>query len=220
MKGTQPGTAPQQRTRASKEARREQLIDATLTAIERKGLTAFTLADVADGAGLSRGIVNFHFESKDKLLFAVLTQLADEYDRNWRVQLDAAPDDNATRLHTLILADLSPQICTPGKLAAWFGFYGEAVSRPDFRDLCWGRDDAYLDALSTICTGLKGEGEYSFVPETTAMALYAMQEGLWLRLLLGNGELALDEAVEISLASLGILFPRHFSPTGDVLVRE
>ena len=30
------------------------------------------MADVADGAGLSRGIVNFHFESKEKLLIATL----------------------------------------------------------------------------------------------------------------------------------------------------
>ncbi|MEM7177891.1 MAG: TetR family transcriptional regulator C-terminal domain-containing protein [Pseudomonadota bacterium] len=219
MKGMQSATAPQPRTRASKQARREQLIEATLNAIERKGLTAFTLADVADGAGLSRGIVNFHFESKDKLLVAVLMQLSDEYDRNWRAELAAAPADNATRLRTLMLADLSPRICTPGKLAAWFGFYGEAASRPDLRDLCWGRDDAYLDALDEICTGLKAEVGYDFAPAKTAMSLYAMQEGLWLRLMLGNGELRLDEAVEVSLASLGLLFPRHFSPEGDLLDR-
>lgn len=212
-------SATQPRTRASKETRREQLIEATLTAIERKGLAAVTLADVADGAGLSRGIVNFHFESKEKLLFAALSQLSEEYDRNWRARLAAAPGDAASRMRTLILAEFAEEICTPRKLAAWFGFFGEAASRPDYRDLCWARDDAYLDALEEICAGLDGEEGYGIDPANTAMAIYAMNEGLWLRLMLGNAELTRERAIETGLAMLGTVFPRHFSPAGAVLPR-
>ncbi|MEM9046747.1 MAG: TetR family transcriptional regulator C-terminal domain-containing protein [Pseudomonadota bacterium] len=211
--------ATQPRTRASKETRRGQLIDATLTAIERKGLAAVTLADVADGAGLSRGIVNFHFESKEKLLFAALSQLSEEYDRNWRSELAASPPDPANRMRTLILAEFAEEICTPRKLAAWFGFFGAAGSRPDYRDLCWARDDAYLDALEEICTALDAEQAYGINPTTTAMAIYAMNEGLWLRLMLGNAELTRERAIETGLAMLGTVFPRHFSPAGAVLAR-
>ncbi|RLA33746.1 MAG: TetR family transcriptional regulator, partial [Gammaproteobacteria bacterium] len=52
----------------SKERRQQQLLDATITCISNKGLGGMTLADVASEAGLSQGIVNLHFKSKDNLL--------------------------------------------------------------------------------------------------------------------------------------------------------
>jgi len=71
---------------ASREARRQQLIDATVKCIARKGMGGTTLADVAGEAGLSQGIVNLHFESKENLLNETLRYLADEY----RTQFDKA----------------------------------------------------------------------------------------------------------------------------------
>ena len=44
---------------ATKALRRQQLIDSTVDSIAKRGFSGTTLADVADGAGLSRGIVNF-----------------------------------------------------------------------------------------------------------------------------------------------------------------
>ena len=67
------------RRTASREQRRQQLIDATMKCIARKGLTGMTLSDVANEAGLSQGIVNLHFESKENLLTETLLSLADEY---------------------------------------------------------------------------------------------------------------------------------------------
>ena len=52
----------------SRAARRQQLIDATMKCIARKGIGSTTLGDVAKEAGLSQGIVNLHFVSKDNLL--------------------------------------------------------------------------------------------------------------------------------------------------------
>jgi TetR/AcrR family transcriptional repressor of bet genes len=207
------------RTRASKAARRGQLIAATLAALEQKGLAALTLADVADAAGLSRGIVNFHFESKDKLLFATLSQLSEDYARNWRAELAAAGPTPAERMRALIAADLAEAICTPQTVAAWFAFFAEAAARPDFRDLCWARDDAYLEAIREVCAALDREAGYGIDPAATATAIYAMQEGLWLRLMMGNAEIDRDAALAIALGMLGNLFPRHFARDGAVLPR-
>ncbi|MEM6933119.1 MAG: TetR family transcriptional regulator C-terminal domain-containing protein [Pseudomonadota bacterium] len=206
----------QPRTRAPKEERKTQLIEATLDSIALKGLTAVTLADVADRAGLSRGIVNFHFESKEKLLLATLTQLSDEYDRNWRTVMMSAGTTPAERMHALIVSDLAEAICEPRKLAAWFGFFGAAASRPDYRDLCWARDDAYLGVLTDVCSALNAEAAYGLDARQTAMAIYAMQEGLWLRLMLGNAELRRSDALAIALGILGTLFPQHFTTNGMV----
>ena len=56
---------PLNRRALAKERRRQQLIDATIKCISKKGLGGTTLADVAGEAGLSQGIVNLHFDSKD-----------------------------------------------------------------------------------------------------------------------------------------------------------
>jgi AcrR family transcriptional regulator len=54
----------------SRDARRQQLIAATMRVLARKGFAQTTLSDVAAEAGVSHGLVNFHFESKEKLLTA------------------------------------------------------------------------------------------------------------------------------------------------------
>ena len=48
------------------------------------------------------------------------------------------------------------------------------------------------------------------------MALYAMGEGLWLRLMLGNTGLTREDALEIALGTLGTFFPKHFTAEGRV----
>jgi AcrR family transcriptional regulator len=84
--------------KASKETRRLQLIEATIDSLARRGYADTTLADVADGAGLSRGIVNFHFESKEKLLVATLQFMADEYANHWYSALEKAGERPADQL--------------------------------------------------------------------------------------------------------------------------
>ncbi|MEM6679831.1 MAG: TetR family transcriptional regulator, partial [Pseudomonadota bacterium] len=160
------------RRRAPKEARREQLMDATLAVLGRKGFAKTTLADVAEAAGLSRGIVNFHFESKEKLLRETLTRLSAEYDACWRAGLAAAGPGPAERLRALLEADLSEALCTPEKLAAWFAFFAESGAREEYRDLCWARDDALLAAFSGLCEELETEGAYGYDARRTAMAIY------------------------------------------------
>ncbi|MEL6482339.1 MAG: TetR family transcriptional regulator C-terminal domain-containing protein [Pseudomonadota bacterium] len=204
------------RRRETKETRREQLMDATLTVLARRGLAKATLADVADEAGLSRGIVNFHFESKERLLLATLERLSSEYDATWRQGLAAAGPTAAERLRALMMADLSPGVCEPQKLAAWFAFFAESGARVDYRDLCWARDDALLDAFQTLCEALETEARYGYDARRTAMAIYAMQEGFWLRLMLGNTDLTREDALAIALGMLGTLFPKHFTAEGTV----
>jgi len=57
---------------AAKQRSRELLITATLDSIAKRGFAETTLARVAKGAGMSRGIVNFHFASKDELFIEAL----------------------------------------------------------------------------------------------------------------------------------------------------
>ncbi|HEX7107793.1 MAG TPA: TetR family transcriptional regulator, partial [Aestuariivirga sp.] len=115
---TEVTTSPQSR-KASRPVRRQQLIDATISVLARKGYSALTVADVAKTAGLSVGIINFHFESKEKLLAACLTYLAEEYYRNWQSAYATPGATVAEKLQLVVLGDFNDKIFTPDKLAAW-----------------------------------------------------------------------------------------------------
>jgi AcrR family transcriptional regulator len=138
----------------SREARRSQLIEATVETIAARGFSRTTLTEVARTAGLSHGLVLFHFDTKEKLLAETLMYLAEEYRQNWEAALAQVGNDPAERLNALIEADFNPAICTPSRLAAWCAFWGEAQSRPLYQEAAAAWDDAYNLQLEGICARL------------------------------------------------------------------
>ncbi|MEW9806033.1 transcriptional regulator BetI [Mesorhizobium marinum] len=210
-----PAAEPERRGRkASKEMRRQQLIEATIDSLAKRGYSETTMADVADGAGLSRGIVNFHFESKEKLLVATLQFMADEYAAHWRAALQKAGDDPARQLGVIVAADFDRSICNRRKLAAWCAFWGEAKSRPTYQALCGARDQVYQNVIVDLCRKLKEDGGYAYEPVAAALALAAMLEGLWLRLMMGTEDVTRETAYQAACEHLASTFPRHFSRGG------
>ncbi len=199
--------------KASRETRRQQLIEATIDSLAKRRYSDTTLADVAGGAGLSRGRVNVHFESKENLLIATLQFLSEEYSDNWQAALEKAGPSVAGRLWALVHADFSRKICTKRKIAAWGAFWGEAKSRPTYQALCGARDVKYRETVIALCTELKAEGGYDYQPEPVALSLCAMLEGLWLRLLMGDGTTR-EKALEAASAFVAAVFPRHLTPQG------
>ncbi|MRG57853.1 TetR family transcriptional regulator [Phyllobacterium sp. SYP-B3895] len=197
--------------KASKETRQLQLIEATIDSLAKRGYSETTMADVADGAGLSRGIVNFHFESKEKLLVATLQYMSEEYAVHWRNALAKGGDDPARQLASVVAADFDRAICNKRKLAAWCAFWGEAKSRPTYQSLCGARDEDYQNVIIDICTALKSSGDYDFDPISAALALSAMLEGLWLRLLMGTENVTRATAYAAACDHLVSVFPKHFS---------
>jgi AcrR family transcriptional regulator len=59
-------------TRATEAVRREQIISAAFELAASGGLRAMTVRDVARKAGMSTGLVIFHFGTKDRLVLALL----------------------------------------------------------------------------------------------------------------------------------------------------
>ena len=196
--------------KGTRHARRLQLIESTIDSLAARGYAETTLADVAKGAGLSRGIVNFYFESKEKLLVATLQHMAEEYAAHWRSALAKASGDPADQLLALVRADFDPAICNRRKLAAWCAFWGEARSRPTYQAHCGSRDEAYQQLLERMCRDLADSGNYSIDPHSVAVALDALLEGLWLRLMMGSAKLSRDAAREAAISFLAASFPRHF----------
>ncbi len=199
--------------KASKETRQLQLIEATIDSLAKRGYSDTTLANVADGAGLSRGIVNFHFESKEKLLVATLQHMSDEYAGHWNTALEKAGPRAADKIWALVNADFDRRICTKRKLAAWCAFWGEAKSRPTYQALCGMSDQNYQQTFVELCTELKAEGDYGYDPEPMALGICSMMEGLWFRLMMNDG-LTREKALAAAIEYVAAVFPKHISTSG------
>ena len=201
--------------KASRETRQQQLIEATIDSLAKRGYAETTLANVADGAGLSRGIVNFHFESKDKLLVATLQYMADEYASHWMNAYEKAPANAAAQLWALVAADFDRRLTTKRKLAAWCAFWGEAKSRPTYQALCGARDERYQQLVEGLVAALRADGGYAFETKAMTEACCALLEGLWWRMIMSEG-LSREAAHEAAIEFLAAVFPRHFNRQGPI----
>lgn len=191
-------------------ARRMQLIEATIETLAEMGYARTTLSAVARKAGLSHGLVNFHFETKERLLGETMLYLAEEYRQNWTAALDAAGPSAMERLLALLHADFDPAICTPARLAAWCSFWGEAQSRPIYQEACGSKDEAYNTTLETVCAALIAEGGYAGCPARIARVLRVTIEGVWLDLMTMSHPYSRDEALATVMTCAAAFFPRHF----------
>ncbi len=117
-------------------ARRQQLIDAAMSSIAEHGLANTTVARVAEAAGLSQGIMNFYFESKQALLIATLKYVESEFQRVRRDAKRSAAKTPEAQLDAIIEATFDPAVCNPRYLDVWDAFWGEARAREDFNRVC------------------------------------------------------------------------------------
>lgn len=67
--------------------KRKHLIKTTYKLIGEKGFTNITLQDVADRAGVSKGIILYYFENKEALFLNVLEWLVNKIERYTRVEV-------------------------------------------------------------------------------------------------------------------------------------
>jgi len=210
----QPDTPPQRK--AARPVRRQQLIDSTIAVLARKGYAGLTVAEVAKEAGLSAGIVIFHFNSKDELLGAVLGALAAEYRTHWEASMNAAGPAAADRLKALLLSDFDIEVYTREKLAAWVAFWGEIQGRPFYDQTCAGFDAERQATTEALCRQIITEGGYGLDPMLTARGLESLGDGLWVSL--GGagykGQVNGAQAKQVMAAALAAFFPRHYQPRG------
>ena len=198
----------------SREQRRMQLIEATISTLAARGYSRTTLTEVARTAGLSHGLVLFHFETKEKLLAETLSYLAEEYRQNWQGALANAGPDPAEQLNAMIEADFAPAICSPARLAAWCSFWGEAQSRPLYQEACGDKDDAYNQTLEAICARLSDAGGYGRNALHVSRIIRVTIEGVWLDMMTMANPYSRDEALATVRTAVSLCYPDHFSPAG------
>ena len=196
---------------ASKAVRREQLIEATIESIAKHGISGTTMTTVTGFAGLSVGIVNFHFKSKEKLFEETLGYLATEHQKMWLKAARAPGLSAAEKLLAIVDAEFHPQICNRKKLTVWTAFYGEAGYRKSYRNIMSGIDTERWEASTSLCQQIIDAGGFGHLnAEHVADTLEGLFDGFCLNILIYPGEFTRENAKERVRGYLSNTFPRVF----------
>ncbi|NNE64707.1 MAG: transcriptional regulator BetI [Gammaproteobacteria bacterium] len=187
--------------------RKQQIIEATFDCIDELGLSQTTLASIARKAGVSQGIVVFHFRSKDALLEKALQFLSDEYGKCWQSAIAEAPDSPACQLKALVNAAFTPAICNRKKISVWYAFWGESRSRPKYQQLCGEQDRQFSETLQSICEQIEGSRQARLPAKTAALSIEGMIDGLWQNFLIGKPGFKRRQAIQAIDELIEIIYP-------------
>lgn len=170
-----------------KDKRKQQLIDANIASIAKRGLSETTIAHVSQGAGMSRGIVNFYFTTKESMMQETCQHLADEYAGGWERALEkagehASPEES---LRAIVAAQFTAALCNQKKLAVWVAFWGHASSHNEYKKIIAAADAAFLTKVSALWNAVAQDAA-GLSGEEFAYELHALIRGSWLNFLLSS----------------------------------
>ena len=193
-----------------RDARRQQLIDATIQCIYRYGLEKTTISKVTAEARLSAGIVNFHFESKEKLLLGVLRAVRDEFHQQI-IESTGPTDKAAAALERIIDVHFTPSICSPEKIAVWHAFAGAGRTRADYNQICGDLDHAMHGIILSRFAELCAQEELAhYHPDALARGLEGLLDSLWQEYLYSPESFNPRDARTLCMQYLFSLFPGAF----------
>lgn len=189
--------------RQNPEERRQALVRATLHCLAEQGTDKTSIRNICRQAGVSVGLVNHHYPSKEALIADVYEQVSSDLLNTLAEAANAATDDARARLSAFFEASFSPVFLDSGLLRGWLSFWSMThKSRlvADVHDRTYG---AYLKTLEGLLAGLAREARAPRLDARLgAIGLSGMLDGLWLEWCLNPRTFTPDEGVRLCEAFL------------------
>jgi TetR/AcrR family transcriptional regulator, transcriptional repressor of bet genes len=163
--------------------RRRDLIDAAYLTFLEHGLQGLTMARIGERAGMSHGIVNYYFASKDALVSAVVRKA------NFLIMQDTArrlrqAKSPRERISAVIASNFTRDLFTREAARAWISYYAAIGQHPEFERLQNAVDRRLDSNLRHALRQLTTDERAAEIAE--GIALYI--DGLWLRRARSNGD--------------------------------
>jgi TetR/AcrR family transcriptional repressor of bet genes len=170
--------------------RRQDLVEAAYLTFLEQGLSGMTMARIGERAGMSHGIVNYYFKSKDELLSAVVRKanflIMREVAR--RLRAAAAPRE---RVSAIIAGNFPPELFTREVARAWVSYYAVLGHKPEFERLQSAVDRRVTSNLNHALRQLTWPKRAREIATGVAVLI----DGIWLRHAKSNDNLDSGSAV-------------------------
>ncbi|WP_264212315.1 TetR/AcrR family transcriptional regulator [Leisingera thetidis] len=204
-----------------KDLHREVLLDATASVILRHGVSGTTISRIQEESGLSRGMINLHFKSKENLIRELAAHMTREYNSAWQsfssqaADEEASPEGAAARLQALFKTDFSEAVLNKRSARLTFAFRAEPGLQALGPDYIETRGTALYDHVRRCCRVLCAESGTHGGPEKVAMAILSLLEGLWTDFHAHPDEFDRQAAIEICTITARAFFPAYFQVPGE-----
>jgi len=132
------------------DARRAEIVEAMLRVMARRGYARASIAAIAEEAGLTAGLVHYHFRNKQAILLALVERIAGVAQARFEA-LSASATSPRARLDAFIDAHLARgEGADPDAVACWVALGTEALAQPEI-GAAYGRVIAgQLEALTQL----------------------------------------------------------------------
>ena len=170
--------------------RRQELIAAGIACLGKGGMSAFTIDQICKQAGVSRGLINHHFESKDDLLKCIYADMTDH------LLHDYSCSDARQLLAMIIDTSFDEGSFNRSNLRAWLSIWGQVASNSALNDLHQQRYGLYKARIKSALTDISNTNVSLFDVDSVARQLIALIDGLWLEYCLHSNGFSLGAAKE------------------------
>ncbi|HXH02758.1 MAG TPA: transcriptional regulator BetI [Candidatus Competibacteraceae bacterium] len=109
--------------------RRQQLIEATISAISEHGFADTTISRISRAAGVSAGIIHHYFGGKNELLEAAMRSLLQDLHAEVSRRLEGVSDPRE-RLYAIIDGNFTEAQFAPQAITAWMALWNQARYAP------------------------------------------------------------------------------------------
>ncbi|MGO3055885.1 transcriptional regulator BetI [Halomonas sp. AOP43-A1-21] len=186
--------------------RRQQLIHATMAAIDEVGLAEATIMRIARHAGVSAGIISHYFGGKDGLLEATMRQILTDLSDAVSMRRMALNDDSPrAHIGAIIEGNFDRTQVTGPAAKTWLAFWASSMHKPMLQRLQHVNDRRLYANLCHQFRRVLPHAE----ARKAARGLAAMIDGLWLRGALTPEGLDTDEARHLAYHYLDQLLAHH-----------
>ncbi len=184
--------APPRYSREHADVRRGMLIEAATRCLSRGGIGAFTINSICREAGVSRGLINHHFDSLDALLVEVYksslyasvnAHIAEARERR-ALSADWAPQEALVRL---VRSNFSPIYFSRENLLLWLSLWGEIAVNTRLKAAHSELYNAYRAELAEDIAAVARARGRDVDASALARNFIALVDGLWLEWCLDEG---------------------------------
>lgn len=174
--------------RKSADDRRRELIVAGIACLGQGGMAAFTIDRICKQAGISRGLINHHFNTKEELLSCIYAEMTDHL-----VQDHGGLQDGEL-LAQIIATSFDEASFNRANMRAWLAIWGQVPSNPVLSKMHKQRYDLYKERIKTALRKTSAAEAADCCIDSVARQLIALIDGLWLEYCLHSNSFSLAAA--------------------------
>jgi AcrR family transcriptional regulator len=177
---------------AEKVDRQERILQAVVGLLAEQGISGVSMRAVAREAGVSLGLLSYHYEDKRSLILAALRRVEEQDIALVRPDASLAPEE---RLRVALRRVAAPEYLTTEYLSLRLQLWALAQAHEDYEQINTSAQKRYREGLADLIRAARPELSRAECKRRAA-DIDVLQNGLWLTALLGLDRASVRRSVE------------------------